>query len=519
LHNSFHLCAQKFKRALEYSKMPPPSNQNLRALRKLNIPLLLAISIVLLIPCFWHGHIEAGDLGSHVYNAWLAQLIEQGKAPGLYIVRQYDNVLFDLLLFHCGNLFGLALAEKVATSICVLIFFWGLFAFTSVASNRSPWFLAPCLAMLTYGYIFHMGFMNYYLSLGLGCIGLALMWPGRKDGLLAAAIFAPILLLAHPLGLLWFLGAGLYRLLYLNFPDRWKFILPLGAVAMCLAARFFVAHQKGYEVEWREASVWTLTGASQFHVFGERYAWFTVAVGFLVVLSTVVGWVTAPQRFTFWKERRLLLELYFISFLATVILPENLHTDPTGGWIGALATRLTLVTAIFGLCWLASIPPQLWHLLAYAALAAVFFTFIYQDTALLNRMEDNTRRLTEQLPFGTRTVSTIFAPNDYRTIYLHIPDRACIGHCWLVSNYEPSTKQFRVRVQPGSPVATASVDDSEDMQSGTYDVEEEDLPLKQIYQCDARDLTRICIRDLAEDEKNGRLGYHPVSNPFFSQNP
>jgi hypothetical protein len=68
-------------------------------------------------------------------------------------------------------------------------------------------------------------------------------------------------------------------------------------------------------------------------------------------------------------------------------------------------------------------------------------------------------------------------------------------------------------------VATASVDDSEDMQSGEYDVQEEDLPLKQIYQCDWRDLTRVCIRDLAEDEKNGRLGYHPVHNPFFTQFP
>ena len=134
-------------------------------------------------------------------------------------------------------------------------------------------------------------------------------------------------------------------------------------------------------------------------------------------------------------------------------------------------------------------------------------------------MEANTRRVTEKLPFGTRTLSTIFAPNDYRTIYLHIPDRACIGHCFLVSNYEPATRQFRVRVQQGSPVASASVDDTEDMQSGTYDVQDEDLPLKQIYQCEAKDLTRICIRDLAEDEKNGRLGYHPVTNPFFSQNP
>lgn len=499
--------------------MPPVSNPNPVAAPGQNLILILTLCALLLVPCFWHRHIEAGDLGSHVYNAWLAQLVQQGKAPGLYIVRQYDNVLFDLLLFYFAKPFGLALAEKLATSVCVLIFFWGLFAFAKAASGRPPWFLVPCFAMLTYGYIFHMGFMNYYVSLGLGCLGLALIWHATRNGLIAAAILAPIMLLAHPLGFLWFLGAALYRLLHLKLPNRWKLILPIGAVVICLAARFFVAHHKGYDVEWREAPIWTLSGAGQFHVFGERYACFTVAIATLAILSTILASLAGSQRRTFWRERRLLLELYCISFLATVILPENLHTDPTGGWIGALATRLTLVTAIFGLAFLASLPSQFWHLLAYSAVAAVFFTFIYQDAALLNRMEDNTRRLTEQLPFATRTISTIFAPNDYRTIYLHIPDRACIGHCWLVSNYEPSTRQFRLRVQQGSPVATASVDDSEDMQSGTYDVQEEDLPLKQIYQCDARDLTRICIRDLAEDEKNGRLGYHPITNPFFSQNP
>ena len=513
------LTAQKFKRALEYLKMPELSNRNRDIQSKSSLLVVLAISALLLVPCFWHRHIEAGDLGSHVYNAWLAQLIEQGKAPGLYLVRQYDNVLFDLLLFYLAKPFGLLIAEKVATSFCVLTFFWGLFAFARTASGRAPWFLAPCFAMLAYGYIFHMGFMNFYLSLGLGCIGLALVWRGQRNGLIAAAILAPITLLAHPLGVLWFFGAGSYRFLFLKLPGRWKAILPVGAITICLVAHFYVAHHKDYEVGWREAPIWTLSGAGQFHVFGDRYVFFTLAIATLAILSTLAAFLASANGPAFWRDRRLLLELYAISYLATVILPENLHTDPTGGWIGALATRLTLVTAIFGLAFLASLPPRLWHVLAYSAVAVVFFTFIYQDTAFLNRMEDNTRHLTEQLPFGTRVISTIFAPSDYRTIYLHIPDRACIGHCWLVSNYEPSTKQFRVRVQQGSPVATASVDDSEDMQSGTYDVQEEDLPLKQIYQCDARDLARICIRDLAEDEKNGRLGYHPVTNPFFSQNP
>jgi hypothetical protein len=485
-----------------------------------HLPPCILISVLLLVPCFWHKHIEAGDLGSHVYNAWLAQLVQQGKAPGVYTVWKWDNVLFDLLLLHFGNAFSLAAAEKIAVSLCVLIFFWGLFAFMrAAAGGDAPWFLTPSIAMLTYGYIFHMGFMNYYLSLGLACVGLGLVWPARRNGLIAAAFLAPFMLFAHPLGFLWFFGAAVYRLLWLRLGSSWKLVLPVTAMLIVLGARFFVAHHPGYEVEWRDIPFWQLSGADQFHVFGQRYQWFTTAMLLFFFLATTLACLSASPRSKFWKDRRLIGELYLLCLFATAVLPENLHTDPTGGWIGALVTRLTLVSAVVGLCWLATLPVRAWFFLCSGAIAVIFFSFIYQDTGFLNRMEDSTRRVTEQLPFGTRTVSTVFAPNGFRTIYIHIPDRACIGHCFLVSNYEPSAHQFRVRVQEGSPVVTASQDDSEDMQSGTYDVQDEDLPLKQIYQCQASDLTKICIRDLAADEKNGRLGYHPVTNPFFSENP
>jgi hypothetical protein len=477
------------------------------------------ISIFLIVPCLWHRHIEAGDLGSHVYNAWLAELAQQGRAPGVYVVWQWNNILFDLLLFYSAKAFGFIAAEKIVVSLCVLIFFWGVFAFLKVVSGKPPWLLAPFIAMLSYGYIFHMGFMNYYLSLGLASIGLSFAWPLRKNGLIVAAILAPVILLAHPLGFLWFLGTIAYRVLWLRLPGAWR-LLPLAAAVLILvAAQWVVAHHPNWDVEWRANHFWLYNGADQFHVFGDRYLWFTRAVVFFSLLTTALALLVATNRINFLKERRLILELYFICFCATTLLPENLLTDPTGGWIGALVSRLTLISAIVGLCWLASLPVRFWYLAFSGVAAAVFFTFIYQDTAFLNRMEASADRVTQPLPFGTRAVSTIFAPNDYRTIFLHIPDRACIGHCFLVSNYEPSTRQFRVRVREGSPVVTGSVDDSQDMQSGIYDVQEEDLPLKQIYQCHAENLAKICIRELAEDEKNGRLGYHPVTNPFFSQNP
>src|SRR5690242_13942800 len=134
------------------------------------------ISCALLVPCFWHRRIEAGDLGSHVYNAWLAQLIEKGQAPGLYFARQWNNVLFDLLLLKFGNAFGLAAAQKMVVALCVLVFFWGVFALLVAVTARAPWFLLPCLAMLAYGWTFNIGFFNYYLSLGLGFLALAILW-------------------------------------------------------------------------------------------------------------------------------------------------------------------------------------------------------------------------------------------------------------------------------------------------------------------------------------------------------
>src|ERR1700744_6145137 len=108
-------------------------------------PRVFFLPAALLLPCFWHRHIQAGDLGSHLYNAWLAQLIEKGQAPGLYLARQFSNVLFDFLLLQLSSFFGFCIAEKVAVGFCVLIFFWGVFALVSAVADDSQWLLMPCI--------------------------------------------------------------------------------------------------------------------------------------------------------------------------------------------------------------------------------------------------------------------------------------------------------------------------------------------------------------------------------------
>ena len=78
---------------------------------------VLLISASLLLPCFWHKRIEAGDLPSHTYNAWLSQLIARGQAPGLYIESRWDNVLSDIALAKLGALSGFVVAEHIVVAL------------------------------------------------------------------------------------------------------------------------------------------------------------------------------------------------------------------------------------------------------------------------------------------------------------------------------------------------------------------------------------------------------------------
>jgi hypothetical protein len=473
--------------------------------------LIFAVSAAVLIPCFWHRRIEAGDLASHVYNAWLAQLIEKGQAPGLYIARQWNNILFDVMLLGLAKVAGLAIAQKIAVSVCVLIFFWGVFAFVSAFTERPPWFFMPCIAMLTYGYSFSMGFMNYCLSLGLACFALAILWKPRGMDWVGGGILVVLTLLAHPIGFLWMIGTLAYVRLRAKLPGWWKLVLPLAAAAGLYTVYWYASHQPALSADWDRGPFYLYNGADQLVLYGKRYIALAVAAFSFGVVCVAADFFSGPREQGSLKRLVLPFELYAITFCGTALLPENLRLSPDAGWIGLLGSRLTTVSAILGICLLAQLKPRKWHLVGFGACAAVFFAFLYQDTGWLNRLEASAEKLVAGLAPGARVVVTIDAPQNSRIQFIHhAVERACIGHCFSYANYEPASGEFRVRVQEGSPVVTSSTDTAEDLASGEYEVDESDLPLKQIYQCDPKDLTELCIRDLkAGDDLNVDIGRKP----------
>ena len=194
--------------------------------------------------------------------------------------------------------------------------------------------------------------------------------------------------------------------------------------------------------------------------------------------------------------------------LGVILLPASIYSPHYGSEIGLLLERLSLISATLGCCILGVIEARKWHVAGFAAIAAVFFLFVYQDERTLNRMEEQVERMVGTLPQGSRVMETILAPPDWRVTFInHIVDRACIGRCFAYGNYEPASRQFRVRASPGNGIVLASPAEVEAMEKGNYIVRPEDLPAYQVYQCTA-DFADLCIRKLEAGEKNDRLGVH-----------
>jgi hypothetical protein len=468
-----------------------------------NVFAVVLVSAVLLIPCFWHSRIQAGDLGSHVYNGWLAQLIGNHQVPALTLVHQWDNVLFDLLLVHVANFAGFVAAERIVVSLAVLVFFWGCFSFLAVAAERPPWKFTPFLLMLAYGYVFHMGFVNYYMSIGFALFALALTWRGGTGNWLVAAAVAGVSFIAHPLGFLLALTVTGYIWIRRILPGWHRFILLALVLVLFRALKSFFASHQAFEAGWRTSGFLQLLGQDQLNLFGHRYEILSAVAmswGVLCVIAAVYDWIFRARvpSATF----GLACELYAVAVFATFCLPENLRTNLYAGWIGLLVSRLTLVTAVFGLLVLASLRVPRWSVYGSAVCATAFVLFLYQDTGKLDRMEANARRVVQTLPVGTRVVAVANPPGDWRIEFIHHSiERACIGRCFSFANYEPSSLQFRVRALPGSYFVTDSADKSEEMSSGDYVVQKSDLPLTSIYQCNEVDFTQLCALPLREGRK------------------
>ncbi len=429
-------------------------------------------SAALLVPCFWQSRIQAGDLGSHIYNAWLAELIRQGRAPGLSIAPQTTNVLFDLLLIGLFRTVGCAAAQRIAVSLAVLAFAWGAFAFVG-ATARREWALLPVIGMLAYGWAFHMGFFNFYLSLGLCSWALALGWSLAPRRLLAAG---PILLVAYvaqalPVEWVCLVLGFLWLARRLRPKPGWSV-----GVAVAGIAALRVVLWATMPTSWATSQIECVAGVDQAWVYNGKY-WVTAA-GLLLVFVAL-----AAESIRQNGARRLLdselLQVIAVTAAGVLLLPSWVWLPGYHHPLVFISERMSLAIGVLLAAVAATASPRRWHRWAIGSLAAVFFVFLYVDERALNRFEDQVRDRVAQLPPMARVVSNADADVHVNAL-AHMLDRVCIGRCYSYANYEPSSGAFRIRVTGPTSIVTPAALDASHMQRGEYTVEERDLPLYRI---------------------------------------
>jgi hypothetical protein len=298
-------------------------------------------------------------------------------------------------------------------------------------------------------------------------------------------------------------------------PDRlplgWrKLAVPGASVIVLLLFRWYLHHRTELAADWNSGlPFWQSNGADQLMVYGDRYetlAWVALAFGAVCLVIEVVNNLRNAR---WWNDMVLPIELYLIAFFAVTTFPENFRVSMYAAWIGLLVSRLTAICAILGLAVLGRAQLRQWTIAGFITIGTAYFVFLGIDTHALAALEASAEAAVATLPAETRIIPTLRADPDWRVEFVsHVVDRACIRHCFVYSNYEPPSGQFRVRVTKGATfIVTDSAEDADDMQGGSYEIDRKDLPVKQLYQCDRSDWTKLCFHDLKEGENTGTLGY------------
>jgi len=354
--------------------------------------------------------------------------------------------------------------------------------------------LLPSVAVLSYGFIFHVGFFNFYLGLGICFWYLALFFSGHWQRRLLVTPLLALAWLAHPLPVLWAAGLALYTAVAERVPAQARVFLAGVAVVILLGVHFWL--RIAYRGVWSIDQAWFTTGANQLLLFDRKY--------FIPYVLLLAGWVLMLWRLV-WKRRfrvivgDLIFQRWLLAAAAVVMIPAIITFPEYALPLSFVSSRLSLGAGVLLAALLAEVQPKRVEKAILTVSALVFFSFIFRDGQKLNRIEDQLDAVIAQLPSHSRVIGFLRIPSKTRPPLLHAVDRACIGHCFSYASYEPSSRQFRVRVAEGSPIVMADYDDVASVETGEYMVQAGDLPAFLVYLC-GPEQQQVCSHELHEGE-------------------
>jgi len=348
----------------------------------------LGVSVLLLVPCFWQPRLQGGDLANHISNSWLTGLIESGRTEGLTRAHPWSNILFEFMLGELSRVAGTEAATRIAVSSAVLTFVWGAFAFVSVVSKRFPWHLMPSLAILAYGWVFHMGFFNFYLSLGLCFWGLALTWDRQPRHVAMAVPLFALASVAHALPVVWTAGLIGYLFLVRRLTPFQRAMVTAGLMAVLVFVRAFA--DRLIAVQSASRAIADTAIADQNWVFDSKY--YVVLVGLLAVWALMflrLLKVSGPREVV----SSLPFQLCLAGAACVFILPGTVLIPGFYSALCYIAERMSVGVAVCLCALLGSVRPRRLERFAMAVVTLLFFGFVYYDERAQNSLQDRMQDL------------------------------------------------------------------------------------------------------------------------------
>lgn len=447
------------------------------------------VSLLIGIPCIWQRHIQACDLSSHLYNAWLVNQVSAGHLPGLYVVPQFTNVLFDHLLSFLMESGGVVVAERVAVLLAVQIFFWGCFTLASVMGGRPAWSIAPFLAIAAYGAVFRIGFFNFYVSMGICAWAIALVWQNHARLRLLAIPLLALAYLAHFIPCLWAIGIIGYVWAARRLqPSERLWLMAIGVLCIAGAALFVAATVPSH---WTPGlRIDSMLGADQILTYGPKYRLLEAVLMCLWILLLVRRFETAPRLL-----EDVPFQLLVLNAATCLCMPSSILLPFYNAGMTYITIRLSLLSAVLFCAVVAPLRMHAVEKAITATLLVLFFSFAYVDEGSINSVERKMARAIASIPPGARVVATVRDASLAFPALEHLVDRACIGRCFYFADYEPATTQFRLRAKPGNPYVMTDTQDVAALEHSQYVWRRQDIELYRLLPCQkSKDICAIVVQ-------------------------
>ncbi|WP_242333439.1 hypothetical protein [Anaeromyxobacter sp. SG66] len=429
---------------------------------------LAVVNAPALVPYF-----PAGDLHSHVYNAWLASLVERGEAPGLWLAPGWTNRLVDVPLEGLLLVLSPRGAERVVLVVLANLFFGSAFLFVRNVSGRRCWEWLPALAVLTVGWAFQTGLSNWFASAALSLLAVGLLSGARVHArrLVAGLLILALAAIGNPLPAAWGLATGAIVWLLRRPGLRPVPIVVASAGGALAVGAAVVASGIG---AYRSGQLLAFSGADQLWVFDAKYALFTL------LLAAVLAWaIRDAQREGALAGPAIAVALFSAACAAGT--PDTLLFPGYEVPAFYLSRRASLLAGVGWIAVAAQARFSPRRLAMLCAVAGSWTALVLVDWARLSAFHEAMDAAVHDVPAGGRVVATVFGPGRYP---LHRSlDLACTGRCFAWGNYEAPTRAFRMRASAENPFVIGTTDAFLAFDAGAYRVPPPPLELWKIGPC------------------------------------